>query len=235
MVFEDRMKTFAALLLFAPLLGAQTLAPTRVIRATGTGTVSTKPDQAKVNVGVITTAPTADEASSQNATQVDNVIKALTAVLGSSSPIRTISYSITPNYRNQPNQPQTITGYTATNTLEVTISNLNIVGKVVDAAARTGGANQISGLRFLLTNADAATQAALSAAAKQARSHAESIASGLGGRIGSVLAASEGGSSVPIVYADTRLGATGANTPTPIETGTLDVRATVTVDVEYLP
>jgi uncharacterized protein len=232
MVLEKTMKRFATLILFAPLLAAQTVVPTRLIRATGTGTVSIKPDQAKVNVGVVTTASTADDASNQNATQVDAVIKALTAVLGSSSPIRTINYSIVPNYRNQQGQPQTITGYTATNTMEVTIANLNIVGKVVDAASRAGGANQISNLRFLLTNSDAATQAALSAAAKQARSHAESIASGLGGRLGAVISASEGSSVVPVAY--NAVGLTATATPTPIETGNLDVRATVTVEVEYV-
>jgi uncharacterized protein len=225
------MRILATLLVFAPLLAAQTAVPVRVITATGTGTTSIKPDLAKVNVAVVTTATTADEASNQNATQVDAVIKALTSVLGSSSPIRTLAYSLVPNYRNQQGQAQTIVGYTATNTLEVTISNLSNVGKVIDAATRTGGANQVSGLRFMLANSDAAKQSALSAASRQARSHAESIASGLGGRIGGVISAAEGGSVVPIL-ADARLGA--AATTTPIEVGNVDVTATVTLQVEYL-
>jgi uncharacterized protein YggE len=180
---------------------------------------------------VVTTATTAEEASNQNATQVDAVIKALTGVLGSASPIRTINYSIVPNYRNQSGQPQSIVGYTATNTLEVTIANISIVGRVIDAASRTGGANQISSLRFLLANSDAARQQALSAAARQARSHAESIASGLGGRIGATLAAQEGGSVSPII--DSRV-ALGAATPTTIESGNLEVHATVAVEVEFI-
>ena len=60
-----------------------------MVRATGEGVISIRPDQAKVNVGVVTNAATAEEASNQNATQTEAVIKALTGVLGSASPIRT--------------------------------------------------------------------------------------------------------------------------------------------------
>jgi uncharacterized protein len=222
-----------AVLLFAlaPLAFAQT-APPRVVRATGTGSVTYRPDQAKLNLGVITQAATAEAAAADNATRVDAVIKAVTSVLGTSQPIRTISYVISPNYRNVTGQPAQLTGYTVSNTIEVTMADTAIVGKVIDAASKAG-ANNVSSLRFLLANAEPARQQALAAAARQARAHADAIATGLGGKTGAVLAAQEGYTVVPVN--NQRLGADmAASVPTPIEAGTLEISATVSIEVELL-
>jgi uncharacterized protein YggE len=113
------------------------------------------------------------------------------------------------------------------------MADITIVGKVIDAASRTGGANQISSLRFLLANSEPAKQQALAAAAKQARARVDAIASGLGARTGQVLAAQEGSTVTP-VNTGVRAGDFAASTPTPIETGTLEVRATVALEVELL-
>jgi uncharacterized protein YggE len=214
----------------APPAFAQS-APPRVVRASGTGSVTIRPDQAKLNVGVVTQAATAEAAAADNAARTDAVIKAVAAILGTSQPLRTINYFITPNYRTMTGQPPQIAGYTVTNTLEVTLADTAIVGRVIDAAS-TAGANNISNLRFLLANPEPARQQALAAASKQARAHADAIASGLGGRTGAVLAAQEAGVIVP--FNNQRLGATDAAATTPIEAGTLEVSATVSIEVELL-
>jgi len=72
----------------------------------------------------------------------------------------------------------------------------------------------------------------LGMAAKQGRAHAEAIATGLGARVGSIFAASEGTSISPIGRAAEP--PSGAATPTPIETGLVQIRATVTIDAELL-
>ena len=63
-----RVQFFFAALSFLPLTLAQS--QPQSVQAVGSATVSGEPDQVKVDVGVVTTAPTAQEASAQNATQM---------------------------------------------------------------------------------------------------------------------------------------------------------------------
>jgi uncharacterized protein YggE len=85
------------------------------IRVNGEATVTAKPDQAEINIGVVTQASTGQAAATQNAQKQDAVLAELRKVLGTAPEIKTISYSLTPNYRypRDGGQP-TITGYTAT-------------------------------------------------------------------------------------------------------------------------
>ncbi|MCL5742375.1 MAG: SIMPL domain-containing protein [Acidobacteria bacterium] len=202
----------------------------RVVRATGQATMSVKPDQVKINVGVVTQAETAQAAASQNATQVEAVLNQLRPVLGAGSDLQTVSYSITPNYRYPQGQAAVLTGYTATNMVQVTTSDLSIVGKVIDTASQAG-ANSVQSLRFGIKDEDPMRSQVLGQAAKQARSHAEAIAGGLGARIGGVITAQEGFAVSPLT--DNRSVAAASPT-TPIETGLVTVSATVTVDVELI-
>lgn len=213
--------------------GAQAqVAARRLVRATGDATLSVKPDQAKINVGVVTQANTAQEASTQNATQVDAVLNRLRQVLGAVGEMKTIGYSLTPNYKYpQGGGTPTLTGFTASNTVEVTTNDLSLIGKVIDTAIQAGATN-VQGLRFTLKDAESLRAVALAMAAKQARAHAEGIATGLGIRLGAVIMAQEG-AVVSVQPLDTRATTVGT-TPTPIETGTVEIHATVTVDIEIL-
>src|SRR5215470_3034832 len=98
---------------------AQTPQP-RLISASGQASLSVKPDQAKIDIGVVTQAANAQDAASQNASQVDSVLSQLRSVLGSTADIKTVGYSISPNYRYPQGAPPVLTGYTASNTVEVT-------------------------------------------------------------------------------------------------------------------
>jgi len=206
---------------------AQT-APSRLIRATGSATLSSKPDQVKLTVGVTTQAATAQAAAEQNATQVTLVLSALQKTLGAAADIKTVSYTISPMYRYPTGQPAQLTGYSATNTVEVTTSDLSVVGKVIDAAVQAGATN-IGSLRFALRDPEPLRALALAAAAKQAKAHADAIASGLGANTGSVITAEEGSVSTISPSQDTR-GVT--STTTPVEAGLVQVTATVTITAE---
>src|SRR6266851_7838752 len=106
-----------------------------LIRAAGEGVVAVTPDQVKVTLGVTTQAANAQDASSQNATQVAAVIDKLKQAFGTTIDIRTLYYSLSPNY-NYPGGGGTpvLTGYTASNTVEVTATDLTIAGKIIDTA-----------------------------------------------------------------------------------------------------
>lgn len=215
---------------FTMMAAAAAQTPTRVVRATGTASISAKPDQAKITIGVVTQAATAQEAAQQNATAVGNLLTALGKVLGASGDTKTVNYSINPMHRNLPNQPPQITGYSASNTVEVTTSDLSSVGKIIDAAV-AAGANNIGALRFSVRDDQPLRAQALAQAAKAARAEADAIASGLNARTGSVLTAEEGAGYIVSPLADNRLGAAA----TPVEPGLVQIQASVTVTVELLP
>jgi hypothetical protein len=113
--------------------------------------------------------------------------------------------------------------------VEVTTGDLSIVGKVIDAAAQSGATN-VGSLRFALKDPEPLRGQALAAAAKQAKAHAEAIATGLGGHAGAVITAEEGSVSTISTNPDARTGV--AATPTPIEPGLVQVTATVTITAE---
>ena len=215
---------------FCAVAVAQTVPVRRVVRASGQASVSAQPDQARINVGVITRASTAEQAASQNASQVEAVLTQLRQVVGPGAQIKTINYSLRPDYRHSSGMPPVLTGYTASNTVEVTIEDLSLIGRVIDAASQAG-ANTLHGLRFTLKDPEPLRAEALGLAAEQARAHAEAIASGLGRRIGAVLVAQEGA-----IYdlGPSNLRDAGGAVETPIEAGLVQVHATVTVEVAFL-
>jgi uncharacterized protein YggE len=198
----------------------------QTVQAVGTATVSGQPDQVKVDIGVTTIASTAQDAAAQNATQMSAVQNQVRMVLGSAADIKTIGYSITPNYRPS-SSPPLLTGYTATNTIEVTAADTASIVKVIDSVGQVGATN-IQSLRFTIADDTPLRLQALSAAAKQAMGHAQAIAGGLGLKVGNVIAAQEGVSVTPIVNTVTPVAAT----PTPIEPGLVVVSATVTISAQ---
>ncbi len=204
--------------------------PPRSVRATAEATVNATPDQARMNVAVVSQAATAEQAASENATKTDQVLAALRAALEQGAEVKTVGYTLSPNYvyPREGGEPK-VTGYTATNTVLVKTGDLKKVGAVIDAAIRAG-ANQIQSLQFTLKDDTAVQAAALKEAARLARGRADAIASGLGVTVTGVLNAEEGGATVrPIMYDASSLRTAEAQTP--IEPGMVEVRATVTLTV----
>jgi uncharacterized protein YggE len=199
------------------------------IRAFGEASVSVKPDLAKLSVSVITQAATAQEASAQNATKSTAVFDALEQAVGRSGEIKTISYMVTPNYTFPREASPVLTGFTATNVVEVSVSDLNLTGKLIDTAI-SAGATRVDSLRLMLKDEEPARAQALRLAGQKARTRAEAIASGLSVRVGPLVSAEEG--FVYRIVPDTRTAAPAATTP--IEPGTLEIRAQITVEYETL-
>jgi uncharacterized protein YggE len=86
----------------------------------------------------------------------------------------------------------------------------------------------VGGLSFGLQNPEPLVEQALTLAIKQATAHAAAIAAGLGSKLGAVLSAQEGSSYMPIAVGTA---GTGAAVTTPVQTGTVTVYATVTIQV----
>jgi len=208
-------------------------AGSKTIQVTGTGTVSSAPDEAQIDLAVQTQASTATQATSENAAAMTSVINALTAAGVSKDSIQTISYSLNPVYSNPENQSTapTIIGYVAVNTIQVTVNDLGSVGKVLDQAV-SAGVNQVQGLTFTLSSTTLATlqKQALQLALQDADNQAKATAATLGVTIVGPISVTPGYVFQPVSY--NRLSAI-PQTQTPVESGTLQVTATVQVTYQF--
>jgi uncharacterized protein YggE len=224
--------TSAALPFLAHAQDARPPARHQVVRATGEATLAAKPDQARLSVGVITNAATAEEAMQRNATQTATVLDALKKIVASNGEIKTFNYSVSPQYKFEQGHSPEITGYQASNTVEVTLNDLNLVGKVIDGAGHAGS-NSINSISFTLKNDQAVRAKAIAEATRQARANAEAIAQALNVKVVGVASAEtlDGGNPRPMQPMFSMVKEAMA-APTPIETGTLNVHAAVSVTLE---
>jgi uncharacterized protein len=208
------------------------------IRVSGDARVSARPDRVQIDLGVQTQAPQSQDAAGANARLLDAVLAAVRKAAGPGAQIRTVSYSLSPNYQYHSGGGEpTITGYTAVNVVEVQLDDLARIGDVLDAATRAG-ANRVQGIQWTLRDQDAVRAEALREAATRAHAEAEVLAGALNLRILRVLTVEE--SSPQIVPVRARMAAaraavSSAEVATPVESGTLDVSATVTLTVEVGP
>lgn len=204
--------------------------PPATVSVMGEASVTSNPDRVELDLGVVTRARTAQEAASENARVLQDVLTALRSALGPKADIETISYALQPDYQYPPQggAPK-ITGYTATNVVRVTMDDVRRVGTVIDAATGAG-ANQVQRIRFTLADEGAAKSEALRLAARDARAKAASLATALGLRFVRIRAVAEA-SATPRPFYDLELARVAAPT-TPILPGSIETTATVTLTIE---
>jgi uncharacterized protein len=229
--------TYAVLacLCAAPALAQQ--APVSSIRVTGDAQVTAKPDRVQIDIGVTTRAEKSQDAAAQNARQVDAVLAAVKKSAGPTAVLKTVNYSLTPAYKYQSGHEPLITGYTASNLVQVTLDDLTKISNVIDAAAQSG-ANQVQGIQFTLRDQDGVRADALRKAAARARGDADVLAAALGLKIVRVLSVEENGAPrLPMMRSMSVASAApaAAKLDTPVEAGTLEVSADIVLTVEVAP
>jgi uncharacterized protein YggE len=200
----------------------------------GDSIVQAQPDTAIVTISVVTQNRSAIQAQQQNATLTDAVVRALKTAAGEGAEVKTSGYSLQPQRVYKENQPPTITGYEARNSVTVTLNELNKLGNVIDAAAQAGS-NEVSGIAFTLRRDRPARDRALSEATREAVSKAQVIAQALGGRVVRIVEVQEEGFQqrppVPVYQAEFGM-AKATAMATPIEVGSLDISSRVQVIAE---
>lgn len=221
----------AALSLFGVRSSAQTAPRRPFVCASGQASVFVAPDQVKVDAGVETQASTAKEAAARNADQVAAVVASLKKLLGSGADIKTVNYFVGPVYRNSPNEPRKIVGYSANMTAQVTLGDLSMTGAVIDTATQAG-ATSIGALQFSLKDPEPAHLQALKLATLRAKAHADAIAAGLGKSTGTVISLQEGTAPhVQPLFAAQAAEFRAATTVTP---GLIEVQASVALEAELI-
>ena len=233
------MRTAAAVwlvLALAPAAAAQqpvavSLEPT--VSVSANGTVRKTPDQALVSLAVENVAGNARSAAQQNAQRMDAVIRAIKQTGIPAEHIRTSGYNLMPEYQYTqptPTRPgeQKLTGYRASNTVQVTVDSIPQVGALIDAAI-AAGANRAMGVNFQLRDPDAARREALRLAVASARQDAETLAQASGKQLGSLMQLSTTGGvmppPMPMMMRAVAMQAEAATTP--VEPGEMEITATV--------
>jgi uncharacterized protein YggE len=205
------------------------------ITASGTGSVIGTPDRAQISLAVETENPDVRVAQALNADRMTQVMNALTAAGVPRDALKTTGYNIYPVYDdNKLGFGQKITAYRVTNTLTITLHDVNMTGQVIDIGV-ANGINQASSIQFLLSDdqSQVLRTEALKEATARAAADARTVAAALGVSISSVKSVDIGGGYTPILFQNYARNdmASGAS-PTPIEPG--DITVTATVMLTYL-
>lgn len=201
------------------------------ITVTGTGEVRAAPDIAVVELGAEVLAGTVIEARSGASEAVARLVASLKASGVSAADIRTARISIQPQQEYPPNAAPRLTGYLATNSLSVTLRDLEAIGATIDdAVTAAGDAGRIHGITFAFSNPGALTTEARTRAIADAAANAKTFAKAAGVKVGAVVSISEtsprgGEPRLMMAMAMER----GAAKETPIEAGELAVSVSVVV------
>ena len=208
--------------------------PERTVVVHATASIEREPERAQVLLAVESQATTARQAAAANAAKMDAVIAALRKAGISGPNVRTVSYSINPEYsrsgRDDPQKPPVISSYRAINMVQVTVEPVSKTGEIIDIALQAG-ANRVHNLSFELRDPDAAHREALRLAVAKAQAEAQVMAEAAGQRLGPPLQMSSGGYAVPRYARDMagEVAMAQAPVPTPIEGGMLTIMASVSI------
>jgi uncharacterized protein len=189
------------------------------VSTTGHGVVTVVPDEATVTAGVHTQAASAADALAENATRMNAVVAALKG--GGGTELQTQQVSLYP----QTDPQGKVTGYSADNSVSAK-SKIADAGALIDAAVGAG-ANTVSGPTLDVSGRDQLYRDALKKAVVDARAKAAALGDAGGFGVGPVSTVVEVGSAPQPVFA--AQAGTAAKDSTPIEPGTEDVTADVTV------
>jgi uncharacterized protein YggE len=241
---ENKMRKtlLTAMALGAAALPASAMAQSAVVPAisgtrldiSATGEVTRVPDLAIISAGVQTLKPTATGAIEENATRMERVRAALKRAGIDDKDIQTSSINLNPEYRYVENQPPQLTGYRATNTVNVKFRDLKRSGAILDALVAEG-ANQLNGPNLTIDKPEAAYDEARVKAIAAGRARAELYARALGKRVVRLLTVSENGGyqmppPMPVAYA--RDMAAQAVAKTEIDPGTQQLQVTLSMSFE---
>ncbi len=198
--------------------------------------IKAEPDIAMVSAGVLTVAKTADAAMKENAVRMNAIFKSLKAAGIADKDQQTSGININPQYVYEDNKSPKITGYQASNTVNVTIRDLKKIGPALDALIAQG-ANQLNGPTFTLDNPEDLLNQARKDAVEKARKRAELYATATGLKIKKIRNLSEnanmgGPVPYPAMARKMMMASADAAESTPVAAGQVNLNVTVNITYE---
>lgn len=169
----------------------------RTITVSGHGIILARPDTVDITLGVQSQAKSASDALTTNTQSMQKLFRELKAGGVEEKNIQTSQFSVNPVYsRAKNNEPAIITGYRVTNTVNVTITEIDKLGNLLDVVVKAGG-NRINGIRFSIADASALLDKAREEAVKNAVHKAKLYVGAAGVALGQILSIQESGSHAP--------------------------------------
>jgi len=179
---------------------AQPGANPRQVTVIGSGQVQGVPDTLTADVGIEFTAPDVTAAMNQTNDRQQAVINALAGAGLDRKDISTTEVTLQPQYGNpEPGGTATITGYRATNTIQVKIHPTDAASRMLALIVSTGGdATRIRSVTYSIADDSQLVKDARARAFNDAKSRADQYAQLSGLRLGRVLSISEASGSTPV-------------------------------------
>ncbi|WP_406656637.1 SIMPL domain-containing protein [Methanolobus sp. ZRKC2] len=188
------------------------------------------PDTATLSIGVVVESDTAKVASDENAALMSAVIEELKAMGLEDREIQTSYVSVYPVYNYE--GERMITGYSASNSVQVTTTELDNLGDIIDRST-DAGANQIGGISFSVSDEmqEQLREDLLDEATTDASSKANDLADSLGVEVTGVQTASISDDDDPVIYYARNMDKAEMDeaASTPIEVGETTVSMSVQV------
>lgn len=210
-----------------PTTGTQ--ADVRHVTVQGSGEVQGEPDTLNVNASIESIAPDVTGAMNQTSGRQQAVINALVDAGVDRKDISTAQVSLQPQFSGGGDNPATIVGYRASNSIDIKIRQLDAASQALALIVSSGGdATRINSVNYSLEDDSQLVRDARSRAFDDAKDRAEQYAELSGSHLGQVISISEatGGQQPPTPMPTTRGAELAA---VPLEPGQQTVGFTVTV------
>ena len=224
----------------------------RQISVTGEGKIAVRPDMATFTAGVVTNAVKVKDAQLENTRRSNAVIGFLKQKGLEEKDIKTVGYSIYPqysypdpcplglpgyeSYRCPTDKTPKIKSYEVRHTLEIKVRDLDKTDELLDGLV-TSGANEVGSVNFSVEDEEKIKVEARKKAITNAEEKAKVLAKDLGVRLGKIVSFSESGGGYPIYARALEAfdkGGGVASVPSPqVEPGEQEVSSNVTITYEF--
>lgn len=218
-----------------------------VISVNGTGEATGIPDTGSFSFSVVEEAKTTKEAGDMAAKKTNTIIEAIKAMGVEDTDVKTTAYNLYPKYDYRtlelctngycPGGKQVLTGYEVSQTISVKVRKTADAGAILSKVGDLGAQN-ISGLNFVIDDMDKINGEARDKAIADAKDKAEKLSKSLGIHLTKIINFYESG-NVPIYYdkvmSEAPLGMGGgspAPVPPQVPTGENTVTSNVTITYE---
>jgi uncharacterized protein YggE len=242
MMGQELMMKTLALLLFATTLSLTLpcAADDDVIAAlsvSGHARLMVPPDQVSIDLGVSTSADSAQKAMNANNAAMDKVLAAVKKMGLESASIKTRQFQLQPVWSPRPREATAdwqaeITSYRVSNSVLLSTSQINLAGEIIGRAAGAG-ANRVNSISFGLSDPRAHREAAIAQATANAESDARSLAAAAGQTIVRILSLNlDHSDASPIALRSQnvmRSAMAQDSSAPPLEAGDVTVRASVSI------
>ena len=202
----------------------------------GEGKVTAIPDTAEINLGIQVNKPTVEAAQKEANEKINKVTTELKKLGIEEKYIKTINYSLYPEYDYRAGQK--IVGYNISITLKIKVKDFDKINQAIDTATSLG-ANQIGNLSFTIDDEklEELKMEARKQAIEKAKKKAKEIANAGGLRLGRIVNISESTPSsdypTPLLR-EAGIGGTAEEQKTEIQPGESEITVSVVLSYETL-